>query len=389
MQLSKKLILYIFILVAIGSCIEPYFPGDLDYEPMLFIQAIVTDHPDIAPRVQLSNTYPLSTGEDEIIPYVNISGATVYIERNDGIRYYFSEQSWGIGIYYLPDPSFALVAGSSYMLFVETVDGQQFESGYEPYILPTEIEEIGYKYATDQTSELGESSEGYSFNVTTTGDGAESSYYRWELDHTYRYKVSLHADFIWTGARLIDTTNYHLVYCYMDDYVRGIYVGSTSGLTENRIVEEPLHFVSQYGDMLQIEYSLHTYQFRISQGAFQFWYDLRTLLYETGGLYETQPFRISGNVRCVSEPKVDVAGIFEVAGVSEKRIYVQRPTEFNVITNSCDADTVGIETYPWDRVQPGAWIIDLGEGVYQTASSYCFDCTLKGGYIEKPPFWEK
>lgn len=376
-----------------GSCVEPYFPGDLDYEPMLFIQATVTDNPDIRPRVELSNTQPLKIDENEIIPYVNVSGATVYIESDDAARYYFTEEGYGLNIwsaaYYLPDPSFALEQGKSYMLVVETVEGYRFESGYEPYILPDEIDAIGYEHVSEQKSELEDYTEGYKFNISTTGGSNETDYYRWELDCTYHFMVSLQAVYMWSGSRLIDSMSHSLTYCYKDEDVKGIYIGSTAGLSEKRIVEEPLHFVSQNGYMLQIEYSLRAYQYHISQEAFQFWYDLRTLLYETGGLYETQPFKISGNMQCVSDPPVNVAGIFEVAGVSEKRIFVQRPKEFTVYTERCVPDTIGTPDFPWDMVQPWSWIIDNDDGVFQTAPNDCFDCTLSGGYTSRPPFWEK
>lgn len=394
MQLIKKPLFNIslLLLLATGSCIEPFFPKNLDYEPMLFIQATVTDNPDIPHSVILSNTSPLANDDTGYIPMINVSGATVYIEKDDGSRYYFEEQNFyggPGGRYYLPDPLFVLTEGSSYMLVVETSEGHRFESDFEAYYPPAQIDTIGYSYDIEQQTEISSLVEGYKFDISTTGTTGETEYFRWDLRETYRYMVPFQATHFWTGREIIDTFSYHLSFCYKDADVRGVYIGSTAGLSENRIIESPLHFVSQYGERLQIEYSLHTYQYHITQSAFQFWYDLRTLLYETGGLYETQPFRLKGNISCVSEPAVNVAGIFEVAGVSEKRIYVPRPTDFRVITERCIPDTVGTRSFPVENLSPNAWLMSLEENTYETAPASCFDCTIKGGYTSPPPFWEK
>jgi len=117
MQLNNKPLLYILLAIIPVSCIEPYFPDDISYEPMVFIQALVTDNPDTEPYVQISNTQPLMNGQEIVNPYIDVNGATVYIERDDATRYYFAERPWwgfGGGYYYLPDPSFTLTPGSSY-----------------------------------------------------------------------------------------------------------------------------------------------------------------------------------------------------------------------------------------------------------------------------------
>jgi hypothetical protein len=386
MQSIKRTVCYIVLALIINSCIEPFFPKELEYEPMLFIQALVTDNSNIPATVELSNTTPLRTSLNEIIPYVKITGALIYITRDDDTRFYFSELK--DGRYQLTDPAFALTKGNSYMLVVETADGHRFESGYEEYRAATPVDAIGYEYAEEKLSQLGDLHQGYKFNISASGEGTETTYFRWVPDHTYMYQVPLQAEKMWNGSQRIDSQSYEVSVCFKDEDIKGIFIGSTAGLSENRVVESPLHFVSQYGDMLQVEYSLHAYQYRISEAAFTFWYDLRTLIYETGGLYEIQPFKLSGNIACVSDPPINVAGVFEVAAVTEKRIFVPRPTEFAVVTDKCEPYNVGSGIYPWRLVPPGSWIIDNDDGYFLTAPNSCFDCREKGGYTARPPFWE-
>ena len=137
-----------------------------------------------------------------------------------------------------------------------------------------------------------------------------------------------------------------------------------------------------------IKYSLHAIQLSISESSYRFWDDLNKLINETGGLYETQPFRLKGNIHCTSDPDVNVAGVFEVAGVSELRVFALRPTEFIVFSTDCPMDTVGVESFPWSEVKPGSYIAQPDEGLFMTGEDKCFICTLRGGTLDRPPFWE-
>ena len=87
MQSIKRAVCYIVLALIINSCIEPFFPKELEYEPMLFIQALVTDNSHIPATVELSNTIPLRTSLNQDIDYVEISGAIIYICQEDNTRF--------------------------------------------------------------------------------------------------------------------------------------------------------------------------------------------------------------------------------------------------------------------------------------------------------------
>ncbi|MBN1388588.1 MAG: DUF4249 family protein [Bacteroidales bacterium] len=392
MRLIKN-ILFIFLASALfHGCIDHYFPGDLKYEQMLFIEARITDEPGIVPYVSFKHTSSLSGNNPWEEPVLGTSGATIYIENSQGERWYFTEQGgiWPLPmsgyLYHLTDPDFAIQVGESYMLYIETQDGHIFESQYEKYLPSPPVEEITYTYDTWETDETGEATDGYRFYISTRAEGEDPLYLRWSLDATYSYMVPYIAEYYWTGSALIDSTNDGLRLCYMDENIKGIYTGTSEGMAINRVTNAPLHGVSRFGDRLQIEYSLHVKQIRMSPSAYRFWNELRSLLYETGGLYETVPFRIAGNISCVSHDDISVAGLFEVAGISETRIFVPSPGDFRVVTDRCVPDTIA--AFEWNTLPAGSWI--MGEPpVFVTAEARCFDCTEKGGYTQVPPFWEK
>ncbi len=386
MRLIKYLIIIFFTGSLLQGCIDPYSPGDLKHEQMLFIEAMITDEQGVVPYVLFKNTYSMSVINPWDEPFINTSGAIIYIENTQGERWYFTEQVGGWGTYHLNDPEFSIQEGESYMLYIETQDGYIFESQYEKYLSSPPVEEITYNYETWETDDTGEATDGYRFYISSRSEGEDPLYLRWSLDATYSYMVPYIATHFWTGDTLLDTTNYGLRLCYMDEVINGIYTGTSEGMSINRVAGAPLHGVSRFGDRLQINYSLHVKQIRIPSSAYRFWNDLKSLLYERGGLYETVPFRLKGNISCVSHDNIRVAGLFEIAGVSETRIFVPSPGTFRIVTDRCKQDTINL--FEWNQLPAGSWIIE-DPPYFITSDAKCFDCTEKGGYTQIPPFWEK
>ncbi|MEA1887413.1 MAG: DUF4249 family protein [Bacteroidota bacterium] len=394
-----RLIKYILLIFLAGSllrgCIEPYSPDDLEYEQMLFIEARITDEPGVIPCVLFKHASSFSGRDpwDEYVePVINTSEATIYIENTLGQRWYFTEQhsSWPFSMsgyyYYLTGTDFTLREGESYMLYIETQDGYIFESQYEKYLPSPPVEEITYNYETWETDETGEATDGYRFYISSSSEGEDPLYLRWSLDATYSYMVPYIASYYWINSALVDSTNDGLRLCYMDENIKGIFTGTSEGMAVNRVANAPLHGVSRFGDRLQIKYSLHVKQIRIPSSTYRFWNELKSLLYETGGLYETVPFRLRGNISCVSHDNISVTGLFEVAGVSETRVFVPRPGEFRVVTHRYVSDTIAI--FEWNQLPAEAWIMGEPPDLV-TADVECFDCTAKGGYTKTPAFWEK
>jgi hypothetical protein len=386
MRLSKILIL---ILIFASSCVELFVPETSEYEDVLFIEALVTNDSLVPPHVLISKTLPITIRNSEHINRTlsKISGASVTILCDDGNSYDFIETDYGI---YAPaDPLFTGENDKSYKLAV-SYNGQTFESDYELLRISPPIDSLTSDLVQAQETDIDDNVYGLRFFASTHDDNSEESYYRWLLNATYSYSVPHNSTHKWLEGEIVNFDNYDLIKCYKDKNISGLYVSTTEGLAENKVIEAPLNFESQYGDELSQIYSLHAKQLRISEPAYKFWFELNKLIYETGGLYETQPFRLSGNIECVTDQKLSVIGIFEVAGVSEAREYFFRPPEINIYTVPCQLWMVGTEALPWDRLWEGAFLILQGPPDYYVTSydNRCFDCTLRGGTTEVPPFWE-
>lgn len=373
------------IIVTGYSCIDPYTPDTFDYDEMLMIEGIIYDDPSMEARVTISRNIPLDRSED----YTYETGAVVSIECDDGTIFAFDEAA--PGIYKNPGMPIVPETGRRYRLRVETADQRIFASGYEPYIPASPIDSITWEPEINKSSEIGYWEEGYRFYANATGIDNKTIYLRWLLDATYNYSSPISTEHIWDGTEVSMYSGSEWTYCWKDIDVPGIFLGNSAGMTENNVLDARLNFVSQYGDLLMLKYSLNVIQLSISESAYQFWYDLKKMIDDSGGLYETQPFRLRGNVSCISDPGVQVTGIFEVAGVTKTRVFVPRPTEFNIYSwNNCELDTVGTPELPWDDIPAGTFVTELdpNEEIYATTSQLCYVCTLRGGTNIKPAFWE-
>ncbi len=380
-------IIIVISLLWVSSCIDPFIPETTRYDSILFIEGLLSNDTARTQIIKISRSAPIISESDNsgMLGPDKLSGARVRIIRDDQVFFPFAETEPGV---YSASPDFFPETGKAYKLTIE-YGGNLFESDFEIMKESPPIDSISYKHTLEKLSQSGTIYHGYRFNVSTHDDGGGPFYYRWESDATYLFRSTHEATHIWTGSRQVPASNRDLMFCWSYNSIKGIYTGNTEGLSENRITEAPLHFQSQYGDALSIRYSLNVKQFAISKSAWEFWSDMARQVNQNGGMYDTQPFRIQGNIRCTSDPELFVAGIFEIAGFSEKRIYLNRPTEFDIIPMVCQWDTIGTIDLPWYRIPVGSFItLDFFSGKYFYSSPQCFDCTLKNGTTQKPAFWE-
>ncbi len=382
MRLIRSCVFLLLVLLGY-SCIEPYNPDTEGYEEMLVIEGIIYDDPSLPARVSISRSINL----DRTLSYGYESNAIVMVERDDGALYPFSEVAPGVyenlSTPVIPD------IGESFRLTIQTEDNKVYESEFEPYIYGSPIDSVIYKPEFQKTSTLGDAAYGLQFYAYSSGADDNPVYLRWLLDATYMYSVPYYTNFFWTGSSVVETGMLdELRVCWKDLNIAGIFIGDSYGLTQNRVADSKLNFVSQYGDALMIKYSLNVTQLSISESSYKFWYDLNKMINETGGLYETQPFKLRSNIECVSDPEIAVTGVFEVAGVTTRRIFAPTPSEFNIFPYRCFLETIGDGGLNWGSLSPDIYITQIENGIYAVGNQKCYDCTLRGGTIIKPPFWE-
>jgi hypothetical protein len=381
----NRLIIYGALLL-LGSCVEPFIPDTANYQDVYFIECHVTQDESVPAWLKISKAAPIVTqaGDRLTNQPEPVSGAVAFISESDGKTFNFQET--GKGLYHIPG-GYNPPPGTSCKLTV-AIGNDLFESDYEVMPHPVPVTGITSRAIVRKVYEDSDPVDGIGFYVSNSNPAPGPAYYRYDLEATYKFTVPYEATHYWDGRTQIPTTNREIRTCWKTESIPGIYITSTEGLTANNIVDAPINFQSQYGDELTIRYSLHVTQYTLGPTAYEFWKNINKLVNQSGGLYETLPFRVEGNIHSTKNTTTIVTGLFEVAAVTTERTFVNKPTEFKIIPFECILSQVGTRSFPWYILPAGSFLVQYSNGAFYASTPACFDCREREGTLEKPAFWK-
>ncbi|GET34375.1 hypothetical protein PbJCM13498_32380 [Prolixibacter bellariivorans] len=390
MSVKKRyLIIVAIVLVAFGiqRCVEPFNPPITNYRDLLVISGTLTDEPGTQ-TITVSKT---SSYTDSA--YIPENGCSVTVLDDKGNIVAYSEE--GEGKYTAEFTSDELQHGTAYKLRVIDNDGDVYESDYQTLNPAPAIDSLTASYQPLVTAENPEGLKGYQFYVNTSDHSGKTQYYRWSMEETWEYHSPYTVFAMWDGALHL---NYFFpdnrTICWMTKEVPGIYTGTTRDMAEDVLRNIKLNYVSTQTDRLMWRYSLLVREYALSAEAYEFWNGLEKQTQQTGGLYESQPYMITGNITCVSQPNKQVLGFFSASGVSKKRIFVG-PAPDPVKQIVCSSDTIKSVTedlmpYPPSSYPVYMYKFILPSGAFMKVASdqQCFDCLKRGGTNVRPSYWQ-
>ncbi len=376
-------IILVLIVVFLVSCEDRYWPElDENYQNLLVVDGMITSA-DPPYTVKLSSSS--SVNNPHIYP---LSGYQVKILDNHGNIEYLTETKNGE---YMTAPNgIHGIIGRKYKIVLTSPEGNQYESAFEEMQMSTEIESVytELKYTGDGNSVFDIT--GLQFKINTKLAQGDTNYYLWRLISTYKYKADFKIRYIFDGT-LRPFTNYDsLRTCWKTDTIWEVFTYNTEDLSEPIITDFPLHFVTTKTKELSIRYSLLVKQYSLSKEAYNFWNTVKEQSSELGGLYSQQPFQIRGNLKSINKPDESVLGYFIVAGLAQKRIFVDKPQ----VLMQYPICEIG----DWERENFGS-IFLFPEDSWPVYATYdlnyspalpnqeCMNCEASGGVIQKPEFW--
>ena len=387
MRIKNVRVVYILLLIFLISCEEKYWPElDNKYEGLLVVDGMITNKPGpYTINLSLSTTVQLSK-------YIPLSGYELKITDDSGQEETLTENK--AGEYSTSLSGIQGVIGKKYQLTINAPDGRTYKSEFEELTIPTGIEsvyaEVEYREDLNYYHDLA----GYQFYLDTYNAENDSNYYLWQLEATYKYRSDFLIRFIFDHFTLSPFPKPDsLQICWKTDKIQEIFIYNTLDLSEPKITRLPLNYVTTEARELSIRYSLLVKQFSITEKAYDFWNSVKEQNVEQGALYTKQPYQIRGNLFNTENPDEPVLGYFLVAGVSEKRIYVERPQSpvlmYYPVCVITDADLERFGFIYWtDGTTWPLYVTETAEGVRALTHQACVDCRFKGGTIEKPDYWE-
>lgn len=283
--------------------------------------------------------------------------------------------------------------GRKYKIEIQTLTGKIYESEFEELLSPTEIASVTAEFESRTQDGLVHDLIGYQFYLNTGSALSDTNFYLARAEATFEYKADFLVRFIYNGSLSTFTNSDSLQTCWRTYKVPEIYTYSTLNLNEPRVTDFPLHYVSTETRELFIRYSLLVKQFTLTEKTYRFWNGVKDLNAEQGGLYNTQPYQIRGNVINRDDSKEPVLGYFMVAGVAQKRIFILPPSPpvlfyFSVcVLTEWDYQNFGT-IYMSTPVEWPIYATTDNNGFRALPVQECMDCRLNGGTVVKPDFWE-
>ena len=408
-----KFIFFPIIIFSLSACIEEFEAETQGLETLLVVDALITDVSKNH-EIQISRVFALEA--EAPTPEL---GATVSVFDDQGGVYPFQETQPGL---YVAQSAFATVPGRSYQLRITTTDGKSYGS--------TEVrapENVPVGDINPQRIINDEGQEGVGVFLDYPSNGEDPYFFRYEFDETYKIIAPR-----WEPFRF-EVVRYEP--CFPDPFVVDIVTwederrtcfGSRSSerfiqassvdLDGNSIENFQLHFLSRDNYIISHRYSINVTQFTQTQDAYSFYERLLDFSSTPDIFSQVQPGFLEGNINQLTNAEERVLGYFEVASVSEKRMYFNYQDLFP--GEPLPPYASNCETFGNPRlVPPGYTCYGLGDceqncdsalielilanevvfasqkeddplGPYYTWPTPCGDCTQLGSNVT-PEFWSE
>lgn len=375
-------IIVIILATITHSCVEPFEPDIEGHDDLLVVDALVTN--DVGESfVSLSKSFGYND-----IDKRSVKDADVNIKDGQGNVYYFFENSNGE---YLPnDPNFTGQAGQEYQLNIELLNGEVFQSDFMEFKNSPLIDTVITVY-DEYTTADDDLIQGMRILVSTHDSNNETWYYRWQWDETYETRVQV-GSFKYKDRQV----------CYISSKSNSLEIASSANLSEDKIIDNEIAFIDNKSYRLINRYSMLIKQYALSKEAFDFFRDIEKQNINTGSLFDPIPSVIYSNVSNITNPQHIALGYFIVAGVSKKRIIIDRlelptnvwfPKKENCEITCRDSAFIinDLTSNGWFHIEyiSGSCSSSI-PGWYHwfTRARTCVDCSMLGP-TKKPDYWDQ
>ena len=386
-----------FFVALAFSCVEPYEVRSISYDKAIVVEGRFTDQAE-GHYIKLSHTRTVDDQKN-----MPISGASVWVQDADGGKIEFEEVA--PGHYESIQNVVAGVAGNNYQLVFVTPDGKPYRSNFQELIAAPVIEKIYPEYAEKANLRTGEVLKGVQFFLNSHDASNKAQYYKYEWEETYQVSAAFPSlyEFFPNPDTVVARTQ-DVSPCYVIDKSSNIILGSTATLTESRLLEMPVRYITSDTEHLRIAYSILVKQYTISGEAYSFYRKIEENN-DGGALFDKQLGAVVGNIISEEDPNETVLGFFEVSGVSEKRTSVKfdeldKRFPWPKVLYPCSGPELLIRTSALDSLR--YYVNEKGYGIISSeycpveydcsyftallAPRYCTDCRFRGP-ADKPDFW--
>ena len=314
-----KLYIGVFVtLVLFNSCVDQIdFPLNRGVEKLIVFGQL--NNLDEDKFVMLSETTsadrePLFSGQYLVLNDLPrpVTTANVSVVNTQNQR--FSLNQVEPGKYMLPR-SVQIREDVGYFVEIQ-IEGKTYRS--EPEQMPAAVgtDEVSYEFSRGVFDNDPDRAFISIISDVTLPDSDNPYYLRWDVDEAYYWNLTFFPNPFNRAppdCYVFGFPDPERLPLFSGESVRAG-VNSSSQLLAQRIVDES--FLSRH--------YFNVRQVSISRDAFRYWSRVKDLVNNTGSVFDIPPAPVRGNVRNSANPDEVVLGYFEVARISQARIYTTR-----------------------------------------------------------------
>lgn len=373
------LILFILAALAVVSCVYDFHPewqGQAGY---------VAIEGDIIVGDTCSFSVRFSTDLEDRSNEGNPLGWTLRVEADDGTVYPLDG-----GVVDLREADLS----QQYRLVVDVTSPfrRTYASAWAPVQVSPPIDSLSWSIDDDKLW----------VEVSVHSD-AGTGWYRWSASETWEYHATYYASyfFVLAGTTYKGTTyaydnivefqdGENTFFCWKSAERSDILLGSTSSLSEDRLVDYRLFAFDPTDRRVSHVYSVELSQERISEDAYRYWEALLNNSSNVGGLFSPEPSELRGNIVNVDDPDELVLGYVSVSTRSRSRLFIENS---KTLFSRWRGPSYGIEYlmdpreyrkyYGW--VYRVGWLDEVKGWAWLPAE--CVDCRFSGGTKDRPSWW--
>ena len=378
------------LLLLLAGCTDPYAPEVIKTPPAyLVVDGFLNAQGSTV--IKLSRTY--AVGAKSAAPVE--ARASVYLEEEGGSATLLREAPAGT----YSSPALALNPARRYRLHLNTLTGREYASDFVPVKLTPAIDALSWQAEAS----------GLNVRLSTHDPANATRYYRWDYVETWAIMPVYvpQVEFKPNTLPLPDITVPFPSKCWGTAVSTTVLLGNTTTLSQDVVTDRLLRVLPATSERLYNGYSILVQQQALTKDEFDYWELLRKNTESLGSLFDPQPARLTGNVRCLNAPAELALGFVGAHSVVEKRLFVARnqlPRSWVPRTGyeACvPPDTISFINpplkYPYQAMQSffgGGNYLPIeplynrnGTIIGYTAKSRdCIDCRTRGSAV-KPSYW--
>ncbi len=317
MKINSNWMLVVILLsmVVLASCIDPInIQSNQENSYIVIGGQITNEQRSYIVTVEKSGTNALE-------PKSHIPNAIVSLISSDGEEAMLTETD--PGIYQSNVEDLIGRIGASYMLQVVLEDGSIYQSTMEKLLPVPPITRMSYDLVEEP--ELNEVSnivfeKRVKIKVNTfIPQDPENVFLKWNTVGEYEFieNEALTDDFASTGVGTF------LFTCYVNDPIRLGDVNIFNGLeTRGSQLQQQEVKSIDVDYKFAFNYCIHTKQQSLTENAYNFWNAVQQSKDRKGGLFESPPGQIIGNIQNINDPLEEVLGYFYASAVVSDRLFI-------------------------------------------------------------------